>query len=178
MSQVETGNAASDADGLDGLRADLARLILNEAGQAVARDPGLPLSAALVQAVDRRTAQAARDIESRTPSVEALADAVLDAVGPELIRIARAAGAGETASLGGRSSRMTVLIGAGIAVLAAILLFVGGFVTARLLPDRATTAPTATAPSPAIVDPAAVPGQTPQAQANRVQPAPVSGPTP
>ena len=174
MSQVETGNAVSDADGLDGLRADLARLILNEAGQAVARDPGLPLSAALVQAVDRRTAQAAREIESRTPSAEALADAVLDAVGPELIRIARAAGAGQTAGLGGRSSQMTLMIGAGVAVLAAILLFVGGFVTARLLPDKAVPAVVTALPNP-VVDPATVPGQTPQTPVDGASP-PVSGP--
>ena len=174
MSQVETGHAVSDADGLDGLRADLARLILNEAGQAVARDPGLPLSAALVQAVDRRTAQAAREIESRTPSAEALADAVLDAVGPELIRIARAAGAGQTAGLGGRSSQMTLLIGAGVAVLAAVLLFVGGFVTARMLPDKAVPAAVAAVPSP-VIDPAAVPGQTQQAPVDGASP-PVSGP--
>lgn len=170
MTQVETGNragnpAASGDDGLDDLRADLVRMILNEAGQAVNRSPDLPLSMTLVRAIERQAAQSAQNAAERIPTAEALSDAVLDVVGPELIRIARAAGTGDTVAMARRRSQdglqSRTLIGGGVAVLAGILLFVAGFVTARLLPDKpVATPPVATTPATdpaAVVDPAAPP---------------------
>lgn len=148
MTQTGIGNTATDGDGLDDLRADLARLILNEAGQALGRNPDLPLSAALVHAVERQAAQAARNTYDRIPSAEALADAVLDSVGPELIRIARAAGSGDVTGLDRRPGgpSMQTLIGVAVAVIAGVLLFVGGFVTAKMLPEKRVAPVVATAP--------------------------------
>lgn len=175
MTQTEAGNGgtggpgsgdpASGADGLDDLRADLARMILSEAGQAVSRNPDLPLSLTLVRAIERQAAQSAQNAAERIPTAEALSDAVLDAVGPELIRIARAAGTGEAVATARRRSQdglqSRALIGVGVAALAGILLFVAGFVTARMLPDKpVATPPVVTAPvtEPAVVvDPAATP---------------------
>ncbi|CAN5331261.1 hypothetical protein BH10PSE1_BH10PSE1_19120 [soil metagenome] len=157
MTQAGIGSSATGDDGLDDLRADLARLILNEAGQALGRNPDLPLSAALVQAVERQTAQAARNSYDRIPSAEALADAVLDSVGPELIRIARAAGSGDVEGLDRRPSglSMQTMIGVAVAVVAGVLLFVGGFVTAKMLPDKPVAPAVATAPvsEPVVIDP-------------------------
>lgn len=152
MTQTEAENggagmAGTGGDGLDDLRADLARMILNEAGQAVSRNPDLPLSLTLVRAIERQADQSAERAGARTPTAEALADAVLDAVGPELIRIARAAGTGDAVALARRRSQDgfqgRTLIGVAVAVVAGILLFVAGFVTAKLLPD-------APAPSPVV----------------------------
>lgn len=173
MTQTEAGNGgtggpgsgggASGDDGLDDLRADLARMILSEAGQAVSRNPDLPLSLTLVRAIERQAVQSAQNAAERIPTAEALSDAVLDAVGPELIRIARAAGTGDAVATARRRSQdglqSRTLIGLGVAALAGILLFVAGFVTAQMLPDKpVTTPPVVTAPvtEPAVVvDPAA-----------------------
>jgi len=152
MAQADTGQ-----DGLDDLRADLARLVLNEAGQALVRNPDLALSAALVRAIERQSAMAARHSLDRIPSAEAMADAVLDAVGPELIRIARAAGAVDARRLDQGSDGLSVsyMVGLGVAIAAAILLFIAGFVTARLLPDRSAVLPaTAASAAPLNVTPA------------------------
>lgn len=171
MTQTEAGNGGtggsgsggpgSGDDGLDDLRADLARVILNEAGQALVKNPDLALSSALVRAVERQAVIAARNNAERMPSAETLAEAVVNAVGPELTRIARAAGTGQIrqqmAGAGALQSR--TLIGVGVAVLAGILLFIAGFVTARLLPDRPVEPAQVTTPvAPAIiVDPAGTP---------------------
>jgi hypothetical protein len=154
MTEVETGNqpafsGAPGADDLDGLRADLARMILNEAGRAVSQNPELPLSLTLVKAIERQAAQSAQTAAERLPTAQALSDAVLDAVGPELIRIARAAGTGDAVALARRKSQdgwqsRGLMLGAA-AVLAGVLLFVAGFVTARLLPDKAAPVPPAAA---------------------------------
>lgn len=159
MTQVESGQSAaasgeghapqgSAPDGLDDLRADLARMILSEAGQAVSRNPELPLSLTLVRAIERQAAQSAQNAAERIPSAEALSDAVLDVVGPELIRIARAAGTGDAVALARQKSkdggRSRILLAAAGAVAAGILLFVAGFVTAKLLPGDP-------APAPAVV---------------------------
>lgn len=158
MTQAGIGNTVTDSDGLDDLRADLARLILTEAGQALGRNPDLPLSAALVHAVERQAAQAARNSYDRIPSAEALADAVLDSVGPELIRIARAAGSGDVEGLDRRAGGlpMQTLIGVAVAVIAGVLLFIGGFVTAKMLPDKPVAAVATTPVSDPVVvaDPA------------------------
>lgn len=167
MTQTDTGHTAeagagSGRDGLDDLRADLARMILNEAGQAVSRNPDLPLSLTLVRAIERQSAQSAQSAAERIPTAEALSDAVLDVVGPELIRIARAAGTGDAVAMARRKSQdglqSRTLIGVGGAILAGVLLFVAGFVTARVLPDKPAAAPpVAAAPAiePALVDPGA-----------------------
>lgn len=157
MTQTDTDSAQTPGEGqksyrenLDSLRADLARLILNEAGQALGRNPDLPLSAALVQAVERQTAQTAEAAQNQIPTAQTLADAVVDAVSPELIRIAQAAGAGETARLTRRpanSSSGNLPLALAAAVAGAVL-FVAGFLTARFLPDPAP------APAPAVVAPA------------------------
>lgn len=173
MTQTEAGNggtggSGSGDDGLDDLRADLARLILSEAGQAVSRNPDLPLSLNLVRAIERQAAQSAQNAAERIPTAEALSDAVLDVVGPELIRIARAAGTGDTLAMARRKSQdglqSRTLIVVGVAALAGILLFVAGFVTARMLPDKSVaTPPVASAPAvePAVVsDPTTAPTTT------------------
>lgn len=156
MTEVETGNqpdraSASGDNGLDALRADLARMILKEAGQAVSQNPDLPLSLTMVRAIERQAAQSAQTAAERLPTAQALSDAVLDAVGPELIRIARAAGTGDAVAIARRTSRAEgsnrMLLGAAGAAAAGVLLFIAGFVTARVLPDKpAQTPPTAAAP--------------------------------
>lgn len=190
MTQTDTGpahtpgeGASGASDSLDSLRADLARLILNEAGQALGRNPDLPLSAALVQAVERQTAQTAQETQNQIPSAQALADAVVDAVSPELIRIAQAAGAGDAARLTRRPAKASPgnlpLALAGAA--AGALLFVAGFLTARFLPQPQPEAPPAAVapaePSLTVVDPdapaatgAAAPA-TPPAQTQAGRPA-------
>jgi hypothetical protein len=166
MTQTDTGPAHKSGDGasgpsdsLDSLRADLARLILNEAGQALGRNPDLPLSAALVQAVERQAAQTAQETRNQIPSAQALADAVVEAVSPELVRIAQAAGAGDTARLTRRPAKAATgtlplaLAGAGLGA----LLFVAGFLTARFLPQPQPEAPPAAVapaePTLTVVDP-------------------------
>ena len=189
MTQTDTGRAEtgrdpeSAQDGLDDLRADLARMILQEAGQAVSRNPDLPLSMTLVRAIERQAAQSAQSAADRLPTAQDLSDAVLDAVGPELIRIARAAGTGDAVAMARQRSREGVssrllMLAAG-AVVAGVLLFIAGFVTARMLPDKAAPAPVvATAPAtdltptegPATTPPvagAATPAATPAARPTR-----------
>ena len=191
MTQTEAGNGgtgdpgsgdpASGADGLDDLRADLARMILREAGQAVSRNPDLPLSLTLVRAIERQATQSAQNAAERIPTAEALSDAVLDVVGPELIRIARAAGAGDAVAMARQRSRDGVsnrlLILAAGAVVAGVLLFISGFVTARMLPDKAAPAPVvATAPA---TDPAPteVPATTPPVAGGATAATPAARPT-
>ncbi len=187
MTQTEADNgglgaAGTGGDGLDDLRADLARMILSEAGQAVSRNPDLPLSMTLVRAIERQADQSADRAGARVPTAEALADAVLDAVGPELIRIARAAGTGDAVAMARQRSQNGVpsrtLIGGAAAVLAGVLLFVAGFVTAGLLPARTEPSPVVAAtpltdPAP-TVDPAAV--ETPQVPAKAAASTPAKPP--
>ena len=122
----------TETDGLDGLRRDLARLVLDEAGRAVAREPGLPLSTAMVEAVGRQASEAAERERQRTPDAEALAASVLATLRPDLIRIVQAASSGDTRGLGTGATPIPGALGIGLAVAAAILLFAAGFVTARL----------------------------------------------
>ena len=186
MTQTEAENggmgvAGTGGDGLDDLRADLARMILNEAGQAVSRNPDLPLSLTLVRAIERQADQSAERAGARVPTAEALADAVLDAVGPELIRIARAAGTGDAVAMARRRSQDgwsgRTLIGVAAAVAAGVLLFVAGFVTAKLLPDKAAPLPVETAaPFDPGAEAAPAPATTPGAAAATTAPSTPAGP--
>jgi hypothetical protein len=170
MTQDDTGQ-----DGLDDLRGDFARMILDEAGKALARDPSLPLSAALVAAVDRQAAEAARISQERIPTADVLAASVLETLRPELIRIARAAASGDTVRLDRPSGGldMKLVIGIGVAMIAAILLFGAGFMTSRMLPAKAPAEDAAAATLPpdagTDADGAAVGQEEAESQASPVQ---------
>lgn len=141
------------SDDLDELRADLAQFVLREAGQAVARDPALPLSAALTQAIHQEAEKAAQRHQDMLPRPEALSASVMDVLRPQLIEVVQAAAqqdAGALSRRGGRGASLSLPVVGAIAIAVALLAFAGGFGVARFL----TPAP---APQPAVVEPALPP---------------------
>jgi hypothetical protein len=126
----------NENDGLDELRRSLAQFVLREAGQAVAADPSLPLSSALVEAVREEARRAVEHYHQSMPTSEELADRIQDAVAPRLVQIAQAAAEGKIQSLdrnGQRSGLMTsklFMIAIGLAV--ALALFAAGYASAIL----------------------------------------------
>ena len=164
---------AQSFDDLDDLRAELVRFVLREAGQAIARDPDLPLSAALTRAIESEARRGAERNKALQPTPEALADGVMAALRPQLAEVVRST-AGREADNPYRGARMGALslpIVTAIAVALAVLGFACGFVTHRLL----TPAPAATAVQP---DPPPLVAPTEENQLPPVDPNGASSPTP
>lgn len=127
----------TEDDGLDDLRRDMARLVLDEAGRALVLDPTLALSSALVRAVEQKAGEAAERHRQSIPDASRLSEQVLSTLQPELIRIVKAAASGDAEQLATpaeRRRKVMVMIGAG--VLIAIMMFAAGFLTAKALTPK------------------------------------------
>lgn len=141
--------AADDGadDGLDELRADLARFVLREAGQAVAQNPDLPLSVALTQAIHEEAELAARRNRDMQPTPDDLAASIMTVLRPQLVEVVRAAAEGDAGSLGRRGlGGLSPAIAAIFAAVALLVAFGAGFGLARLLQPTPEPEPVAEEP--------------------------------